>query len=124
MHKGKTRVIFNDKAQRRGIRADNETLEVVEEYNYLIQILKLTIDNEHKIKGRITLGWKAFGRQSNITKSSLPICLKRNVYNQCVLPSMIYGSETWKPTKTMENKLRSAQRGLERSILGISLKDR
>ena len=83
MHKGKTKVMFNDKAQGRVIRMDNETLEVVEEYNYLGEILKLTRDNEHEIKRRITLGWKAFGRQSKIMKSSLPICLKRKVYNQC-----------------------------------------
>ena len=37
---------------------------------------------------------------------------------------MIYGSETWKPTKTMEIKLRSAERGMERSVLRISLRDR
>ena len=51
MHKGKTRV--KDKAQHRVIRVDNETLEIVEEYNYLGQILKLTRDNEHEVKKRI-----------------------------------------------------------------------
>ena len=95
MQKGKTRIMFNDKALHRVIRVDNETLEVVEEYNYLGQNLKLTRNNEHEIKRRITLGWKVFGRQSKIMKRSLPICLKRNVYNQCVLPTMTYGSETW-----------------------------
>ena len=35
MHKGKTRIMFNDKAKQRIIRVDNKTLEVVEEYNYL-----------------------------------------------------------------------------------------
>ena len=64
MHKGKTRLMFNDKTQRRVIRVDNETLEVVEEYNYLGQILKLTRNNEHEVKRRITLGWKTFCRQS------------------------------------------------------------
>ena len=54
MHKGKTRVMFNDKAQRRVIRVDKKALEVVEEHNYLGQILKLTRDNEHEIKRRIT----------------------------------------------------------------------
>ena len=101
---------------------DTKALEVVEEYNYMGQMFKLTRDNENEIKRRITLGWKAFGRQSNIMKSFLPICLKRKVYSQCVLPTMICGFETWKPTKTMDNKLRSAQRGRERSILGINLK--
>ena len=95
MHKAKPELCSmndNDKAQQKIIRVDNTTLEVpvVEEYNYLGQILKLTRDNEHEIKRRITLGWKAFGRQSKIMKSSLPICLKRKVYNQCVLPTMIY----------------------------------
>ena len=37
---------------------------------------------------------------------------------------MTYGSETWKPTKPMENKLRTAQKGMEKSMLGISLRDR
>ena len=46
------------------------------------------------------------------------------VYNQCVLPTMIYGSETRNPTKPMENKLRSAPRGMERLVLRISLRDK
>ena len=37
---------------------DNEALEVVEEYNYLGQILKLTRDNEHEIKGELLEGGK------------------------------------------------------------------
>ena len=80
MHKDKTRVMFDDKAQYRVIRVDNNALEVREEYKYLGQVLKLTRDNEHEIKRRITLGWKAFGGQSKIMKSSLPICLKRKFY--------------------------------------------
>ena len=48
--------MFNDKAQHRVIRIDNKSLEVVEEHNYLGQILKLTRDIEHEIKRRITLG--------------------------------------------------------------------
>ena len=30
MHMGKTRIMFNDKAQRRVIRVDNKALEIVE----------------------------------------------------------------------------------------------
>ena len=88
------------------------------------QLLKLTRDNEHEIKNRINIGWKDFGRQSKIMKGSHPICLKRKVYNKCVLPTMIYGSETWKPTKPMKNKLRNAHRGMERSMLGTNLRDK
>ena len=63
-HKGKTRVVFNDKAQRRVIREGNEALEEVEEYNYYSgQILKLSRDKEHEIKTRIILGRKVFERE-------------------------------------------------------------
>ena len=42
--------MLNDKAQQRIIRVDNKALEVVKEYNYLGQILKLSRDNDHEIK--------------------------------------------------------------------------
>ena len=60
----------------------------------------------------------------NILRGSLPLCLKRKVFKQCVLPIMTYGSETWTTTKLLERKLVSAQRGMERLMLGISLRDR
>ncbi len=56
--------------------------------------------------------------------SNLPLSLKRKVYNQCILPVLAHGSETWRLTKELERKLRSAQRGMERRMLGITLRDR
>lgn len=50
--------------------------------------------------------------------------LRRKVYNQCVLPSMTYGCETWSTTKFLESNLISAQRAMERQMLHISLRDR
>ena len=60
----------------------------------------------------------------DVLKSKLPICLKRKVYNQCVIPAMTYGCETWKLTKRTENLLRIAQRAMERAMLGVTLRDR
>ena len=57
-------------------------------------------------------------------KGNLPICLKRKVYNQCILPAISYGSETWTLTSKMERKLAAAQHNMERSILNITYKDR
>ena len=78
-------------------------------------MLKLNKDHENEIKRRITVGWKMYGKYGNIMRGSLPVCLKRKVYNQCILPAMLYECETWKLTKAMETKLRSAQRAMERS---------
>ncbi len=36
---------------------------------------------------------------------------------------MSYGAETWTTTKYLEQKLRTAQRDMERKMLNITLKD-
>ena len=69
-------------------------------------------------------GWVAYTKQWDIFKSNLAICLKRQVYNSCVPPTMTYGAETWTLTKQARNKLAAAQTKMERSMLNITYKDR
>ena len=69
-------------------------------------------------------GWAAYAKRQEIFKSNLAICLKRQVYNSCVLPAMTYGAETWTLTKQAQNKLAAAQTKMERSMLNITYKDR
>ena len=46
------------------------------------------------------------------------------MFDACILPVLTYGAETLPLTKASENKLRIAQRAMERSMLGISLRDK
>ena len=39
--------------------------------------------------------WSAFGKFNDIMKSNMSICMKHRVFDQCILPSMTYGTETW-----------------------------
>ncbi len=96
----------------------NEALELVEEYTYLGQMVSANPAHEKEIIRRIGMGmgWSAFGNQNLVMNSNLPLSLMRNVYNQCILPVLMYGSETWRLTKELERKLRSAQRGMERRM--------
>ena len=94
MNMKKTKVMFNSFAQPLQIKIGDEVLECVDEYVYLGQTVQTTPGHDYEIKRRIGMGWSAFGKQSNIMKSNLPISLKRKVYNQCVLPVLTYGSET------------------------------
>ena len=103
---------------------DGKTLEEVEEYIYLGQRITLKKDYDGEIKRRIKIGWKTFGINRDVLKSKMPMCLKRKVYNQCVIPAMTYGCETWKLTKGTENLLRIAQRAMERAMLEITMRDR
>ena len=63
-------------------------------------------------------------KHRDIFKSNLAICLKRPVYNSCLLPAMTYGAETWTLTKQAQNKLEATQTKMERSMLNITYKDR
>ena len=61
----------------------------------------------------------------------LPISLKKNpkkqqqqVMDQCILPTMTYGCQTWSLNKQTTNKLRTAQRAMERKMLNLKLKDK
>ena len=60
----------------------------------------------------------------DIFKSNLAICLKRQVYNSCVMPAMPYGAETSALTKQAQDKLAAAQTTMERSMLDITYNDR
>ena len=50
--------------------------------------------------------------------------LRRQVFDQCVLPSMTYGCQTWSLSKAMGQKLRTAQRAMERKMLNLKIKDK
>ena len=60
-----------------------------------------------EILNRTKLGWKAFGKMSTIFKSKMPICSKRKVFNQCLLPVLTYRCETelppGRPARPSEN---------------------
>ena len=95
------------------------------EYLYLGQLT--TRDNylTKEIDRRITQGWRNFGQYNTIMKQpNIPICLKRKMMESIIVPAMIYGCETWTLTVKQEIKLKTAQRSMERLMLGFTKKDR
>ena len=104
--------------------ADN-LIEKVDNYVYLGHKLKLGLENQTaEISRRIGLSWAAFGKLRHIFKNKINNSLKRKVFDACVLPVLTYGAETLTLTKASENKLKVAQRAMESSMLGISLRDK
>ena len=77
------------------INVNNVLIENVQDYVYLEQHYSLKEKNQDKAKQRrIMAGWAAYSKHRDIFKSNLAICLKRQVYNSCVLPAMTHGPET------------------------------
>ena len=107
------------------ITVEGTVIEHVEEYIYLGQKIRLGKDPlAREIERRIQLGWAAFGKLKDVFNSRIPQSLKTSVYNQCVLPVMTYACETWTLTAGLVHRLKVAQRAMERSMLGISLRDK
>ena len=107
------------------INVNNVLIENVQGYVYLVQRYSLKENNQDKdIQRRIMADWAAYAKHRDIFKSNLAICLKRQVYNSCVLPAMTYGAEIWTLTKQAQNKLAATQTKMERSMLNITYKDR
>ena len=67
---------------------------------------------------------KAFWKYKYVLKRELPIFIKRKIFNQCILPVLTYGCKTWTSTKKINQRLAVTQRTMERSVLGITRRDR
>ena len=60
-----------------------------------------------KIKRRIQLGWVKFGTLSYIFWDHIHlIYMKRQVFDQCIIPVLSYGAETRTTTKWLEKKIK------------------
>jgi hypothetical protein len=103
----------------------NRILEVLQKYVYLGQTLQLGRNNfEHEVNSRIQVNCAEFGKRRLVFSSSISQSLKTKVFNQCVLPVMIYGAEMWILTARLVHNFKVAQRAMERAMLGVSLRDR
>ena len=127
MNLSKTKIMKNDHInQEISIKINDDKIEVVQNYIYLGQNISLkSTSKSEEIKRRITIGWQAFGRAGEIFRNkNIPLIQKRQIYNQCILPAVTYGAETWNLTKQETLKLRTMQRAHERIMLNINWRDR
>ena len=91
MNIAKTKVIVVDNTP---INVNNVLIANIQGYVYLGQHYSIKEKNQDKeIQRRIMAGWAAYAKHRDICKSNLTICLKRQVYNSCVLPAMTYGAD-------------------------------
>ena len=83
--------------------------------------------NIYQDQSRVELFWK---KQGNTPRQTTPhFTLKKKqqqqqVMDQCVLPTMTYGCQTQSLNKQLTNKLRTAQRAMERKMLDLKLQDK
>ena len=98
-------------------------IEKVTNYRYLGQTIAMEKKEQNKKfqSEWMECFWKV---QRFFLDMHLPMSLERKVFNQCVLPAMTYGCQTWSLTKALVQKLESSQRAMKRKLLNAKLKDR
>ena len=104
---------------------DQQKIEKVTEFKYLGQTTHLKDTTKEEIYARVRAAWSCFGKKTNkeILQDKQPsISLKKQVMDQCILPTMTYGCETWSLNIQTTNKLRTAQIAMERKMLDLKLK--
>ena len=91
-------------------------------HKYLGQEISLNKITEEEVRARIRMGWACFSKYREILLSkSVPQKLKTKLFDQCILPTLTYGCQTWALNKEILIVLRSAQRAMERRMLGVRL---
>ena len=125
IHKGKTKYMTNH-ADSEEILIDQQKIEKVTEFKYLGQNTHHKDTTKEEICARIRAAWSCFENKNKeiLQDKQLPISLKKQVMDQCVLPTMTYGCQTWSLNKQMTNKLKTAQRTMEKKLLGLKLQDK
>ena len=92
---------------------------------YLGQKLSFNEKTKHEVSRRIGLAWNKFWSLKFILKNKqIKLDTKIKTLKTCVLPTLLYGSQTWSSTELTVQKLEIAQRNMIRSILGYRKIDR
>ena len=114
---------MTNQADSEDILTGQQKIEKVTESKYLGQNTHPKRTTKEEIYARIRAAWSCFGKENKeiLQDRQLPTSLKTHVMDQCVLPTMTYGCQTWSLNKQMTNKLRTAQRAMERKMLDLKL---
>ena len=123
MNPTKTKLMTNSRET--NITINGNHLEYVHEYTYLGQILSFNNSNKKEVSRRIAAAWSKFWSLKFIlTDKSYTTQLKREVMDKCILPVLLYGSQTWSLTRKERESIMICQRKMERKILNIKLSDK
>lgn len=98
-------------------------IKTVDEATYLEQQISLTNRTEKEIEIRISKAWKKFWSLKNIFKGPFQKSQKSEIFNMCVVPTLVYGSQTWPLSEKSISKIKTTQNAMERVILNFKKKD-
>ena len=122
----KTEVMGEDVPSPPFITIDNQELEIADYFTYLGSIISSNLSLDSEIDKRIAKAASVMARLSKRVWSNnqLTSNTKLQVYQACVLSTLLYGSESWTTYARQENRLVSFHLRCLRRILGITWQDK
>ena len=116
----KTEVMRVNSRQQDPIQLQQEDLKEAEKFVYLGSVVNKDGGTDEDIKSRINKARHAFRTLQPIWRSSaLSLHNKTRIFNSNVKSVLLYGSETWRTTKTNSHKLQTFVNRCLRNILSI-----
>ena len=112
-------------ASRISVRLNGELLEEVQCFKYLgSQVEKIELV-ETEVKSRVKEGCKVLGALKSVMRCrTLGMEAKRGLYEGVVLPTVLYGAETWGVRAEERRRLNVFEMKCLRSMAGVTLRDR
>ena len=118
--KRKTKVLRKNTRIKDAVRINNTPLEEVAEFVYLGSKVTAAGDCTTEISTRISKAGQAFGMLRNIWKcTNFSTGTKMRIFKSNVMSVLLYGSECWKTTSMIEQKLEVFQNKCLRRIVRV-----
>ena len=96
---GKSKVVRctrNEDGARLNVMLNGEALEEVDQFKYLGSVIAASGGVETDVHHRVNEGWKVLGALKRVMKNRrLGMNVKKVLYEKVVVPTVMYGSESW-----------------------------
>ncbi|VDO18587.1 unnamed protein product [Heligmosomoides polygyrus] len=89
-------------------------------YVYLGREVNMANDLVPELSRTKRAAWGAFKSVEEVAKKTKNVRLRAHLFDSTVLPALTYASETWAIRKQDEHAISVAQRGIERTMLGVT----
>ena len=108
------------------VKIGEETIEQVDAMKYLGVMISSDGSMEKEVEARIGSATQVIGGLSEIVlkRKELSRNTKLKVMNATMMPTLLYGSETWSLSKKQQSRIQATQMNVLRRIEGLSRLDR
>ena len=107
MNKTKTKTPSANTTTQSNIVVENESLDKVDQYTYLGQNIHANEGPKQEVQRRVAVTRGKFGKLSQyLQNQKFSLALKKRIFMQSVMPTLLYVAETLTFTKTLGSKIR------------------